>query len=349
MPSDSTDYEFDRLYVYDGKQMLPVEGHVLRREYIPVNEQKETSELMMARNYENLVKSLGGVKVWSGEIPSEAVDKLGDDYRKYRGLDAGKSTDTYLIQQKDKEVWVQLLPNHYRYTLNVVERAAMPQKLTVAARCRIKKKLATEGHVALYLNFDTDKTHPAARGQADAGRGADAAHPKPRPAPGRRGPHRQRGHARPQPAAERRPCPRRSGRPAGPGHRPRPPERRRLRRDPAAWPTTPPKPAAPRIAAWSWCGSRSPLKGPPAEASGPFLLSQSFWRATCLLLAARERAHGDVVNGEVGAAAVGGDVEYVVGKLAVFGRAPRGRTLSAKSLLVSLKTSTSAKAFSGSM
>ncbi|WP_223648668.1 hypothetical protein [Hymenobacter psoromatis] len=139
VPSDSTDYEFDRLYVYDGKQMLPVEGHVLRRQYVSINQQKETSELMMERNYENLVKTLGGVKVWSGEIPGEARDKVGDDYSKYHGLDAGKSADTYLIRQKDKEVWVQLVPDHYSYTLNVVERAAMPQKLTVTPAAELKK------------------------------------------------------------------------------------------------------------------------------------------------------------------------------------------------------------------
>ena len=139
VPSDSVDYEFDRLYVYDGKQMLPVEGHVLRREYVAVNDQKQTSELMMERNYDNLVKSLGGVKVWAGDTPSEAADKVGDDYRKYHGLNTGKQTDTYLIRQKDKEVWVQLQPDHYNYTLNVVERAAMPQKLTVTPAAELKK------------------------------------------------------------------------------------------------------------------------------------------------------------------------------------------------------------------
>lgn len=139
VPSDSVDYEFDRLYVYDGQQMLPVEGHVLRRAYVAANDQKQTSELMMERNYDNLIKSMGGVKVWSGEIPGEAKDKVGDDYSKYRGLDAGKQADTYLIRQKNKEVWVQLQPDHYNYTLNVVERAAMPQKLTVTPAAELKK------------------------------------------------------------------------------------------------------------------------------------------------------------------------------------------------------------------
>lgn len=137
--SDSVDYEFDRLYVYDGQHMLPVEGHVLRREYRSVNNKKETSELMIERNYENLVKSMGGVKVWAGKIPDEAVATIRDDYNKYKGLSTDTPTDTYLIRQKDKEVWVQLLPGSDRYTLNVVERAAMPQKLTVTPAAELKK------------------------------------------------------------------------------------------------------------------------------------------------------------------------------------------------------------------
>lgn len=141
VPSDSVEYEFDRLYVYDGKNLVPVEGHVLHREYIPVNDQKETSELMMQRNYENLVKSLGGVKVWSGTLPIEPIDKLGrEEFNKHNGgIDPNNQIDTYVIRQKDKEIWVQLKPDHYRYTLNVAERAAMPQHASVLKADELKK------------------------------------------------------------------------------------------------------------------------------------------------------------------------------------------------------------------
>lgn len=139
--SDSVDFEFDRNYIYDGKNIVPVEGHVLRRSYIAVNDQKKTSVLMMQRNYENLVKSLGGVKVWSGELPSEAVEKLGSaEFRKYNGnIDPGNQVDTYVIRQKDKEIWVQLKPDDYRYYLNVIERAAMPQRVSALKADELKK------------------------------------------------------------------------------------------------------------------------------------------------------------------------------------------------------------------
>ena len=141
VPSDSVAFEFDRSYIYDGKNLVPVEGRVLRREYVAINDQKETSELMQQRNYGNLIKSLGGVQVASGVLPVEPADKLGrDEYNKHSGgIDPGNQVDTYVIRQKDKEVWVQLKPDKYRYYLNVTERAAMPQKVTTLPAEELKK------------------------------------------------------------------------------------------------------------------------------------------------------------------------------------------------------------------
>ncbi len=135
VPSDSVDFEFDRQYAYDGHNLVPVEGHVLRREYVAVNDQKKTSVLMMQRNYESLIKALGGVKVSSGNLPSEAVERLGDgEYNKHSGnMAAGYQADTYVIHQKDKEIWVQLRPDDYRYYLNVTEKAVMPQRVSTTA------------------------------------------------------------------------------------------------------------------------------------------------------------------------------------------------------------------------
>ena len=140
VPSDSVDFEFDRNYIYDGKNLVPIEGHVLRREYVALNDQKKTSVLMMQRNYENLVKSLGGVQVSSGELPSGPVDKIGaEEFHKHSGnIDPGNQVDTYVIRQKYKEIWVQLKPDDYRYYLNVIERAAMPQRVSALKADELK-------------------------------------------------------------------------------------------------------------------------------------------------------------------------------------------------------------------
>ena len=139
--SDSIAFDFDRTYVYDGKHILPVEGRVLRREYAPADAQKQTSVLMIQRNYGDLVKSLGGVQVSSGELPGDVVEAFGrPEYDKHNGnINPGRQVDTYVIRQKDKEVWVQVAPDGYHYQLNVTEKAAMPQQATTLPAAELKK------------------------------------------------------------------------------------------------------------------------------------------------------------------------------------------------------------------
>ena len=140
-PSDSAYYEFDRSYVYDGQQLIPIEGKVLRRQYRVIDEAKKTSELMQQRNYESLIKSLGGVQVSSAELPGAAIEKVGNDtYRKYAGnISGGDQVDTYLIRQKDKEVWIQVHPGDTYMDVVVTERAAMPQQVSTIPAEELKK------------------------------------------------------------------------------------------------------------------------------------------------------------------------------------------------------------------
>ena len=141
VPSDSVAFAFDRTYVYDGKNLLPVEGRVLRVAYVPIDSKNETSTLMQQRNYASLVKSLGGVPVYEGTLPYEVVDKLGrDKYNKNNGgMEAGKEVDTYLIRRADKQIWLQLMPDEYGPHLAVTETAAMPQQATALPAAELKK------------------------------------------------------------------------------------------------------------------------------------------------------------------------------------------------------------------
>jgi hypothetical protein len=139
--SDSVGFDFDRAYLFDGKNIIAVEGKMVSRTFRPVDSDKPASELMMQRNYENLIKSLGGVKVHSGIINEEAIKKLGEgEYEKHNGsVSTYRPTDTYVIRQKDKEVWVQVQPAEDQYHLDVVEKAAMPQQVSVVGATELKK------------------------------------------------------------------------------------------------------------------------------------------------------------------------------------------------------------------
>ena len=142
--SNSEEFDFERSYVYDGKNLVPVEGKVSQR-FIDVNSgEKKASELMIQRNYEDLLKTLGATKVHSGKMAKAAIDKIGPDEAYKHGkwvLSTDQTTDTYVIRQKNKEVWVQVTPlgGDGNYAINVTERAAMPQQATIMKADELKK------------------------------------------------------------------------------------------------------------------------------------------------------------------------------------------------------------------
>ena len=143
--SNSEEFDFERSYVYDGTNLVPVEGKVSQR-LIDVNsDEKKASELMIQRNYEDLLKTLGATKVHSGKVAQAALDKVGSDEAYKHGkwvLSTDHTTDTYVIRQKNKEVWVQVTPlgSDGNYAVNVTERAAMPQQATIMKADELKKK-----------------------------------------------------------------------------------------------------------------------------------------------------------------------------------------------------------------
>jgi outer membrane protein OmpA-like peptidoglycan-associated protein len=162
--NNSEEFDFERAYVYDGKTLLPIEGKVSQRYFDLDDNAKKASALMIRRNYENLLKGLGAVKVHSGAVAQAAIEKVGADAAYKHGkwvVDNYRETDTYVIRQANKEVWAQVsaLGSDGDYCITVTERAAMPQQATIMKADELKKKLDTDGRAALYLNFDTDQAH----------------------------------------------------------------------------------------------------------------------------------------------------------------------------------------------
>ncbi|MBO2011066.1 hypothetical protein [Hymenobacter negativus] len=140
--SNSESFDFERSYIFDGQNIIAVEGKVSRRLLEPAADAKTASDLMIQRNYEELFKKLGAMKVADTQVPKEAVDKIGgDEYYKHNGKIDGENTPvyTYVIRQKDKEVWMQLELASGDYRLNVTERAPMAQQATTLKADELKK------------------------------------------------------------------------------------------------------------------------------------------------------------------------------------------------------------------
>lgn len=140
--SNSTSFDFERSYIYDGKNIIAVEGKVSRRLFQPKDRDKMSSALMVQRNYEELFKQIGAVKVSDTLVPREAIEKIGsDNYYKYSGGIGGDNSPayTYVLRQKGKEIWLQMEVSSEQYRLNVTERAAMAQQATLLKADELKK------------------------------------------------------------------------------------------------------------------------------------------------------------------------------------------------------------------
>jgi outer membrane protein OmpA-like peptidoglycan-associated protein len=131
--SDSMTIESNRAYFYDGKKCFSVDGKVSTQN-ISVYDRDKThaSEFQIIQEFDKIVATLGGVKVFTGAIPKETlIPVAGTDDEvalSSKGMLAPSShygVVEYVIKTTEKEVWLQLQPYSIGskfYTLLVVEK-----------------------------------------------------------------------------------------------------------------------------------------------------------------------------------------------------------------------------------
>lgn len=141
--NESRDKEFDDYPFFDGKKIVTVEGKKWWKSYGLKENVKQASSLQIIRNYSNAMKGMGGAVLFDGTCEGESCgDK--DGWR----MMVGKAT------KGGEELWVEVTPYNdgFNYYLVVVEKEAMKQDVTASD---MLTALNTEGHIALYINFDT--------------------------------------------------------------------------------------------------------------------------------------------------------------------------------------------------
>jgi OOP family OmpA-OmpF porin len=142
----SSDKEFDEYSFFDGKNAVKVEGKKWLRYYALKEDAKQASELQITRNYANAIRSMGGTVLFEGVCENEKCGNATD-----RRAVTGKVT------KGSKELWVEVyvMNDGNDYNITVVEKEAMKQVVTAND---MLQALKTEGHIALYINFDTGKS-----------------------------------------------------------------------------------------------------------------------------------------------------------------------------------------------
>lgn len=119
------------------RERKPIEGHVVTYSYtLDKASGQKPSSLEIMRNYQAAAARSGGKVQWE------------DTYR-----------TTILMNKDGQEIWVEVspVPAGYAYTLKIMERQAMEQKV-VAGAAEFKAGLAESGHVEVPgIFFDTAK------------------------------------------------------------------------------------------------------------------------------------------------------------------------------------------------
>ncbi len=162
-----TTVDFGRHFFLAGKKMIPVEGKLYHNSMtlIAQDKSREYTPLEFHRNYENAVLALGGAKISETQFTRPIVDEVGglrevNKYWQSAPPTSGYEHHSYLIRTADREYWIHVGTSAAAKTGHIVvlEKKAMTQSLGFLDAAAMKTALDTDGRVALYINFDTDKS-----------------------------------------------------------------------------------------------------------------------------------------------------------------------------------------------
>ena len=152
------DVAFDRYEFFDGTKLISVEGRLKTI----VAEGQGASAFQVLKTYESLITGLGGVRVFEGK--GEPMSRLGVKFSEMRHRHPVFQDDEmgiYVLRTPEKKIWLEAFVIERlkdTYFLTVVEEKALEVKASLLQADELKKELDAKGHVALYINFDFDKT-----------------------------------------------------------------------------------------------------------------------------------------------------------------------------------------------
>jgi len=135
--SEFDSHEFTVPDAKDTWKQVSVEGKKTYLSYYPKEGAKQPSSLQIVRNFTNALGKIGGKTL-------------------YENTDPGNRIATVKVAKDGKEVWVEVTAgNGDWYTLTIIEKAGMKQEISAND---LLDALNRDGHVALYINFDTGKS-----------------------------------------------------------------------------------------------------------------------------------------------------------------------------------------------
>ncbi|BAV08113.1 OmpA family protein [Filimonas lacunae] len=161
-------------YLAINGKLVPFEGKVFNAN-LDIDQLKNKSTFnaaLLEKSYNKLIVDLGGVKLNSAPVTNTEMERIGKGelIEKKAGfaLDYnGRTIHTYVIRQKDAEVWIQFsLLDKESGNITILQKGdAQTLKIDLLKADDIKKEIAAKGKAILHINFDVDKATLGMEGQ----------------------------------------------------------------------------------------------------------------------------------------------------------------------------------------
>ncbi|WP_167226592.1 OmpA family protein [Massilia rubra] len=160
--------EFDQLHLVVGNKIHTVEGRFRRIEFELAA--AGISRFQGQRDYAKAAADMGGVKVNTTTPKDDVFEKMNgvlNDAMSHK-LDypnANYSYDTYFFATPSGRKWMLIMANDDKVRVISIEEKQAASVVKMVTAAVMKSELDTKGHVALYINFDTDKAAIRADGK----------------------------------------------------------------------------------------------------------------------------------------------------------------------------------------
>lgn len=170
---NSEDHDFADFPFWTGARFEMIEGRVHQTQ-IANDDGKTFSRLELLRNMEHALQTAGAVRVFDGQIPSAAAHALPEAVQMAALNGIGDiyndPSQTWVIRQADRTVWIHLYVGSQMGSMAVVEAKALAPTAGLLPASELARKIAADGRVAVPVEFAVDKADilDASRPQIDA-------------------------------------------------------------------------------------------------------------------------------------------------------------------------------------
>jgi outer membrane protein OmpA-like peptidoglycan-associated protein len=148
-----------RYPVWLGDRVQWIEGKVYDAGITNVSG-KDYSEYELQKNIEALVQQAGGVKITESKPSDEAVDAMSDARQTFDdsvAMMGGHIIHTFLIHQKDRDIWVEYISTDAYGAWAVIEAKPFVPTAKLLPSSALKDAIDQTGKAVIHVNFGVDQ------------------------------------------------------------------------------------------------------------------------------------------------------------------------------------------------